>query len=91
MNAQLRSVLRFHRGLTKLKRVKAVFWWCYLHVEHPRSMAGTLREMPTDADIDMLRDRYGIKADGLEKPEKWGEGLVWEELHHKTRYPYSVD
>lgn len=91
VNAQLRSVLRFHRGLTKLKRVKAVFWWCYLHVEHPRSMAGTLREMPTDADIDMLRDRYGIKADGLEKPEKWGEGLVWEELHHKTRYPYSVD
>ena len=50
-------------------------------------MADTLREMPTDADIDMLRDRYGIKADGLEKPEKWGEGLVWEELHHKTRYP----
>lgn len=91
VNAQLRSVLRFHRGLTKLKRVKAVFWWCYLHVEHPRSMADTLREMPTDADIDMLRDRYGIKADGLEKPEKWGEGLVWEELHHKTRYPYSVD
>ena len=91
VNAQLRSVLRFHRGLTKLKRVKAVFWWCYLHVEHPRPMADTLREMPTDADIDMLRDRYGIKADGLEKPEKWGEGLVWEELHHKTRYPYSVD
>ena len=47
--------------------------------------------MPTDADIDLLRDRYGIKADDLEKPEKWGEGLVWEELHHKTRYPYSVD
>lgn len=91
VNAQLRSVLRFHRGLTKLKRVKAVFWWCYLHVEHPGSMADTLREMPTDAGIDMLRDRYGIKADGLEKPEKWGEGLVWEELHHKTRYPYSVD
>lgn len=54
-------------------------------------MADTLCQMPTDADIDMLRDRYGIKADGLEKPEKWGEGLVWEELHHKTRYPYSVD
>ena len=27
VNAQLGSVLRFHRGLTKLKRVKAVFWW----------------------------------------------------------------
>ena len=91
VNAQLRSVLRFHRGPTKLKRVKAVFWWCYLHVERPESMADTLRQMPTDADVDMLRDRYGIKADGLEKPEKWGEGLVWEEMHHKTRHPYSVD
>ena len=91
MNAQLGSVLRFHRGLTKLKRVKAVFWLCYLHVERPKSMADTLRQMSTDVDIDLLRDRYGIKADGLEKPEKWGEGLVWEELRHKTRHPYSVD
>lgn len=91
MNAQLRSVLRVHRGLTKLKRIKAVFWWCYLHVERPKSMADTLRQMPTDANIDLLRDRYGIRADGLEKPEKWGEGLAWEELHHKTRYPHSID
>ena len=28
VNAQLRAVLRNHRGLTSLKRVKAVFWWC---------------------------------------------------------------
>lgn len=75
VNAQLRSVLRFHRGLTKLKRVKAVFWWCYLHVERPKSMADTLRQMPTDADVDLLRDRYGIKADGLEKPRSGARAL----------------
>ena len=80
--------LRFYQGL---KRVKTVFWWCNLHVEHPRSMADALRHMPTDADVDLIRDRYGVKSDSLEKPEKRGESLVWEELHHKTRYPYAID
>lgn len=54
-------------------------------------MADALRHMPTDADVDLIRDRYGVKSDSLEKPEKRGESLVWEELHHKTRYPYAVD
>ena len=62
-----------------------------MHVECPKSMPDTLREMPTDDDVDVLRDRFGIRAEGLGTPERWGEGLVWEELHHKTRYPYSVD
>ncbi len=88
VNSQLREVLRSHRGLAKLKRVKAVFWWCYLHVECPKTMADTLREMPTDADVDLLRERYGMRAEDASRPEKWGEGLVWEELHHKTRYPF---
>ena len=88
VNSQLREVLRSHRGLTKPKRVKAVFWWCYLHVECPKTMADTLREMPTDADVDLLRERYGMRAEDASRPEKWGEGLVWEELHHKTRYPF---
>ena len=30
-NSQLRAVLRNHRGLTSVKRVKAVFWWCHAH------------------------------------------------------------
>jgi hypothetical protein len=90
VNAQLREVLRNHRGLSKLKRAKAIFWWCYLHVECPKGMAQTLREMPTDEDIDILRDEYGIRTDDIAAPQKWGEGLVWEELHHKTRYPYSI-
>lgn len=31
VNSQLGEVLRNHRGLTSLKRVKAVFWWCHAH------------------------------------------------------------
>lgn len=91
VNSRLREVLGNHRGLAKLKRVKAVFWWCYVHVECPKSMADTLREMPTDADVDLLRERYGMRAEGACRPGRWGEGLVWEELHHKTRYPFSSE
>ncbi len=91
VNAQLRSVLRNRRGLSTPKRVKAVFWWCYMHVECPKDMPRTLREMPTDSDIGLLRAEYGIDAEDVGAPKKWGEGIVWEELHHKTRYPYSTE
>lgn len=87
VNARIREILRKHRGLTTLRRAKAAFWWCHTHVE----LAQTLREMPTDADIELLRSEYGIDIDTIGRPIKWGEGLVWEELHFKTRYPYSID
>lgn len=91
VNARLRAVLRNHRGLSELRRVKAVFWWCYAHVECPRPMADTLREMPTDADVDLLREELGVEVDDSGRPRKWGEALVWEELHVRTRYPYSTE
>ncbi|MBB6335024.1 hypothetical protein HD592_001589 [Schaalia hyovaginalis] len=34
-NAPLRQVLRDHRGMRLSRRIKAVFWWCYMHTEHP--------------------------------------------------------
>ena len=33
VNALLRDILRNHRGMSLMRRVKAVFWWCYLHTE----------------------------------------------------------
>lgn len=91
VNAQIREMLRNHRGLTTLRRAKAAFWWCAMHVECPKGMAQILREMPTDADVGLLRSEYGIDAESVGRPAKWGEGLVWEELHFKTRYPYVID
>lgn len=91
VNAQLRSVLGNHRGLSTLKRVKAVFWWCCMRVECPKSMAQTLREMPTDSDIELLRSEYGMNIEDVGAPKKWGEGLVWEEFHCRTGYPYSTE
>lgn len=91
VNAQLRAVLRNHRGLSEVKRIKAVFWWCYAHVECPKSMARTLQEMPTDDDMELLRLQYGMNIEDAGVPARWGEGLVWEELHHKTSYPHSTE
>ena len=91
VNARIREMLRNHRELTTLRRAKAAFWWCHTHVECPKGMAQTFREMSTDADIELLRGEYGIDINSIGCPAKWGEGLVWEELHFKTRYPYSID
>lgn len=48
INAQLRALLRNHRGLPLMRRVKAVFWWCYLHTEHPKGPKEILASMPTE-------------------------------------------
>ena len=47
--------------------------------------------MPTDEDIELLREVYGINAKEPAKPQKWGTGIVWEEFHLKTRYPDAID
>ena len=89
-NSQLRAVLRNHRGLNIERRIKAVYWWCYMHTEMPKSYAEILKTMPTDDDIEILKSEYSIKSDDIGRPQKWGEGLVWNEFHTKTPYPYSI-
>ena len=80
-----------HRGMSLTRRIKAAFWLCHMDTECPKPAAEVLGSMPTDDDIDLLRDLYGtVPKDPLE-PCEWGSGVVWEELHHKTRYPFAVD
>ena len=31
VNARLRAMLRDYRGLNIERRIKAAFWWCYMH------------------------------------------------------------
>lgn len=71
--------------------VKAVFWWCYMHLEEPATPDATLREMPTDEDIDLLRELYSGNPVTSMVPVKWGNGLTRSELHHSTAYPYSAE
>lgn len=51
INAQLRAMLRNHRGLSVERRMKAVFWWCYMRSPHPLPSDEILKVMPTDKSI----------------------------------------
>lgn len=90
VNSPLRDLLRRHRGLSKLKRIKAVSWWCYMKTECPKDTAWILKNMPTDEDIDLLKKLYGSTRKKQEEPQRWGDGIVWSEFHSETRYPDEI-
>lgn len=91
VNSQLRDVLRNHRGLSLMRRVKAVFWWCYMHTESPRPARELIHSMPTDDDIDFLYKTYSLSPKREDGGPEWGDRAVWEELHHKDPYPFWLD
>jgi len=91
VNAQLRDMMRNHRGMSEVRRVKAVFWWCYMHTECPAGASEILATMPTDADIDLLYEAYASNPKEADGPVEWGDRAVWNEMHHSTPYPYSID
>lgn len=89
VNAQLRAMLRDHRGLSIERRAKAIFWWCYMHSPDPLPAAEVLRVMPADSSIAEI---YG-RMDERERLEgtipRWGDAIVWSELHSSE--PYRMD
>ena len=89
VNAQIRNMLRDHRGMSDLHRVKAVFWWCYMRTENPLPAAEMLRVMPTDDDIEAIYQERLQQPGRYDGPNEWGDGLVWSELHHST--PWRMD
>jgi hypothetical protein len=89
VNAQLRRMLRDHRGLSLMRRVKAVFWWCYLHTECPLPAAQILRVMPTDSEVDRLYRDYAYGERERVGPQQWGDAVVWSEFHQST--PFGTD
>lgn len=91
VNSQLRAVLRNHRGLTPVKRVKAVFWWCHAHSGDARTAREKLAAMPTDVDIDFLFSVYSASPSRDDGGPEWGDRAVWEDLHHRDQYPFWLD
>ena len=91
INAQLRSLLREHRGMSTIRRIKAVFWWCYMHTECPLPAHEILKSMPTDADIDLLYSLYSDRSKRDDLTPEWGDRAVWNEFHTSTPYPYAID
>lgn len=54
VNAQIRLMLHYHRGLSSVRRVKAAFWWCYFHSDFKVSEAQMLKTMKTDEEVEGL-------------------------------------
>ena len=91
VNSQPGAVLRNHRGLTSVKRVKAVFRWCHAHSGDARTAREKLAAMPTDADIDFLFRVYSASPSREDGGPEWGDRAVWEDLHHRDPYPFWLD
>ncbi len=79
------------QGLTSLKRVKAVFWWCHAHSGDARTAREKLATMPRDADIDLLYEVYSSSPKQGDGRPEWGDRAVWEELHRKDPFPFWLD
>ena len=87
VNAQIRKVLRNHSGMAGMHRIKAAFWWCYMHTERPLAPAEILRLMPTDDDVEGLFATASDGRDGSDEgPDGHGSGIVWSEFHMPTEY-----
>ena len=87
VNSRLREMLRVHRGLSVERRIKAVFWWCYMHSPKPLSATEILKVMPTDKNIaEIYREMTNQEKLSGSIPD-WGDAIVWSELHHSGEYP----
>ena len=87
VNAQLRTMLRNHRGMSIERRIKAVFWWCYFHSPKPLSASEILKVMPTDRSISKLYKAMNERAKLEDSIPTWGDAIVWHELHKSDSFP----
>lgn len=91
VNACLREMLHNHRGLSVERRIKAVFWWCYMHSPKPLSAYEILKTMPTNKSIDDIYKKMTAKKQLEDTIPMWGDAVVWSELHHSSNYPVYWD
>lgn len=89
VNAQIRALLRDHRGMSLERRLKAAFWWCYEHSPNPLPAADILRVMPTDRAIAEVYGRMDERQRLQGTIPQWGDAVVWSELHSEE--PYRMD
>ena len=75
-NAQLRQMLRDHRGMRLTRRMKAVFWWCYIHCPHPQPAATILATMPTDAALENAWYHASQTHQATGTIPGWGDAIV---------------
>ena len=89
VNRQIRIVLDEHRGMRLDHMVKAVFWYCVSRLECPPPPESILRDMPTDDDIDGLYEKAAELGARDESVARWGDAVVWSELHSSNSWPHA--
>lgn len=90
-NALLRAMLRDHRGMSLIRRIKAIFWWCYQHTENPLPPAQLLKTMPDDEAIKQHYDRLHETIRYQATIPGWGDAIAWSELHHSAPWRNNWD
>ena len=83
----VREMLRNHRGLSELRRIKAVFWWCYMHTEAPLEPAEMLRSMPRNKDLQTLINEFRPQRRESIYPDTYGNAVVYSELQQAIPIP----
>lgn len=81
VNAQLRAMLREHRGLRLTRRAKAVMWWCLMHTERPPFPAEIPKTMPTDETIAVAHRAAEEAREAERACSMWGTAVEWRDLH----------
>lgn len=88
VNAQIRAMLRNHRGLSVERRIKAAFWWCYFHTAKPLPFSEILKVMPTNKSISDIYNSMNEQEKLSASVPGWGQAIMWGELH-KSEFNYS--
>lgn len=87
VNTALRGLLRNHRGLSIERRIKAVCWWCYMHLPRPLSYTEILKTMPTEKSISKIYNTMNTRSRLETIIPTWGDAIVWSDLHKSDPYP----
>ena len=90
-NAPLRQLLRDHRGMRLTRRIKAIFWWCYMHTENPLPPAQILKIMPTDTQIEAQWEHASRTHPAAGVIPRWGDAIAWHDLHHTSPHRNNWD
>ena len=91
INSPLRRMLNDHRGMSIIRRIKAIMWWCYMHTSNPLSPAELLKTMPTDNEIAAYyQQAHQHQHQATDLPDR-GQAIVWAELHKADPYHTNWD
>ncbi len=95
-NARLRDMMRHHRGLRLIRRIKAIARWCHQHSRHPQPIAWLAVNGITDQQIeDLYQKAWESSPQGAYEtygiPNRYGTGINWNEFHTTTPYPNGTN